>query len=285
MARPHPYNRLRAAIATMHGKERVLGPIMARCFDIRLERAEGVDTDALGTFTGEIARAGNMLEAARAKARLAIERSGAPIGIGSEGAFGPHPHVPIIASGLELLVLREARSDREIVAHRRTRTNFDSVVASPQTDLAPFLNRIGFPAHAVIVKPEACDDRFVVIKGIMETVTVKEAVASMAERSSTGRALVQTDMRAHVNPTRMTAIRVAAKALALRLARLCPRCDAPGFGLVELERGLPCRDCGRPTQLLRAEVHGCNDCGHRQKKRERHETARADPIWCDACNP
>ena len=70
MARLHPFHGQRAAIATMHGGERVVGPALAQWFGLRLDRAEGVDTDTLGTFTGEIERQGSMLDAARAKARL-----------------------------------------------------------------------------------------------------------------------------------------------------------------------------------------------------------------------
>lgn len=104
----HPYRGRWAAIATMHGKERAIAPVLCRWFDMAVTTAPGVDTDAFGTFTGEISRQGTMLDAARAKARIAIARTGAPIGIGSEGAFGPDPEVPLVVSGRELLLLREA---------------------------------------------------------------------------------------------------------------------------------------------------------------------------------
>ena len=107
----------------------------------------------------------------------------------------------------------------------------------------------------------------------------------MAALSATGKAFVQTDMRAHLNPTRMRAIKQTTKALALRIARLCPACEAPGFGLVEPVRGLPCRDCGSPTDLIQSEVHACTRCGHREEKRKRPLTIRADPAWCPLCNP
>src|SRR5208283_4118015 len=139
MARPHPYRDQCAAIATMHSKERVIAPIMAQWFGLRVERADNIDTDALGTFTGEVERKGSMLDAARAKAKLAIERTGARFGLGSEGAFGPHPVIPILSSGVELMVLIDSDSDHEIAVHRRTRTNYDSTSASPGKDLSDFL--------------------------------------------------------------------------------------------------------------------------------------------------
>ena len=240
-ARPHPYNGRRAAIATMHGKERVIAPIFSQWFDLRVERAEGVDTDALGTFTGEIERKGSMLEAARAKARLAIGRTGARFGIGSEGAFGPHPIIPVLPSGMELMLLLDAEDGREIVVQRRTRANYASTLVAPSDNLSAFLARVGFPQQGLIVRPEKSEGGFVAVKGIGTPEVLREAIHAMAAQSATGRAFVQTDMRAYLNPTRMRAIKQTAKALALRVARLCPACEAPGFGLVEAVRGLPCR--------------------------------------------
>ncbi len=63
----HPYRGLWAAIATMHGKEHAIAPALCGWFDMTVTVAPGIDTDALGTFTGEIARAGTMVDAARAK--------------------------------------------------------------------------------------------------------------------------------------------------------------------------------------------------------------------------
>jgi ribosomal protein L37E len=269
----------------MHGKEQVVAPIMAQWFGLRVERAAEIDTDALGAFTGEIERKGSMLDAARAKARLAIERTGAPLGFGSEGAFGPHPIVPILPSGLELMVLIDSESNHEIAVHRRTGTNYDSIFVPPGRDLSNFLARIGFPEHAVIVRPENSDARSAVVKGIVDREVLHDAIESMAIVSASGRALVQTDMRAHLNPTRMKAIRHVAKALALRIARLCPACGSPGFGLTDIKRGLLCEECGSPTNLVQAEVHACERCGHKENKRERPPTLRADPTWCNFCNP
>jgi len=285
MARVHPFNGQRAAIATMHGKEQVVAPVMAQWFGLLVERAEEIDTDALGTFTGEIERKGSMLDAARAKARLAIERTGARLGIGSEGAFGPHPIVPILPSGLELIVLIDSESNHEIAVHRRTRTNYNSTFVTPGEDPSDFLERVGFPRHAVIVRPEVGDEHPAMMKGIVDDKDLNDAIEMLAAASASGRALVQTDMRAHLNPTRMKAIRRVTKALALRVARLCAVCGSPGFGLCDVTRGLLCGECGSPTDLIQAEIHACGRCGHIENKRQRPETLRADPMWCSLCNP
>jgi hypothetical protein len=250
-----------------------------------ITKAPGIDTDTLGTFTGEITRKGTMIDAARQKAKWAIARTGAPLGIGSEGAFGPDPLIPFLASGVEVLLLYEAASQHEIVVQRRTKTNFAHEVVSHPDQLDDFLVRVGFPEHAVIVRPEDPSDTTVIYKGLLNRGDVVGAVREVTMRSVSGRAMVHTDMRAHLNPTRMASIEATARSLALKIARCCPQCGKPGFGLVDVERGLPCRDCQAPTRLIRAENHGCSACGYRQRRRERGDRQRSDPTWCDNCNP
>ena len=58
----------RAVIATMHGKEQVIAPVLRDAFGLHCNVAEGLDTDAFGTFARERERTGTILEAARAKA-------------------------------------------------------------------------------------------------------------------------------------------------------------------------------------------------------------------------
>lgn len=62
-------------------------------------------------------------------------------------------------------------------------------------------------------------------------------------------------MRAHHNPTRMQVIEELADKLAQRLMTPCPACDMPGFGIVDIERGLPCRLCHLPTQSIYHDIY------------------------------
>lgn len=280
--RRHTYLGQWAAIATMHGKERAIAPVLCRWLDMTVTTAPGIDTDSLGTFTDEIARKGTMLDAARAKACLAIERTGARLGIGSEGAFGPDPHLPFVASGFELILLRDAVTGHEIVVSRRTRANYDHVTVAPTESIDAFLDRIGFPSHAVVVCGEPLCGRDP-IKGLITRSSVDAALRLVFENSLY--ATLQTDMRAHLNPTRMAAIGRLARGLAVRTARCCPSCNTPGFGRIDVERGLTCRDCNMPTRLIRAEIHGCSVCGYKITKRARPAGSRADPTYCDMCNP
>ncbi len=285
MASRHPYYGCNAAIATMHGKEAVMAPILSRWLGMTLVRAGNINTDAFGTFTGEIPREGTMLETARKKARAAIDSSGYPIGIGSEGSFGPDPDVPFLASGTEIVLLYDADQDHEIYIYRKTGTNFDYVVLHPDQDPTGFLTRIGFPGHAIIIKPEDSANPHDIVKGLRDPGSVCEHIRRMAGRSTTGRAIVQTDMRAHLNPTRMKSIGLITKRLALRARRLCPDCGLPGFGPVDVVRGLACADCATPTSMIKAVIYSCRGCSCRLLRHERSQSSRADPRYCQQCNP
>jgi hypothetical protein len=97
--------------------------------------------------------------------------------------------------------------------------------------------------------------------------------------------LLETDMRAHCNPTRMASIRRLGFQLVRRLRQLCPACGAPGWGRVELIPGLPCRCCGTDTALVAQERWGCAACAHTALMPRPDGKAVADPMHCPWCNP
>lgn len=103
-----------AVLATMHGKEQVIAPIMERELGIRVLVSSAFDTDRFGTFTGEIERVGTQLDAARLKAKRALEGTDKSLVIASEGSFGPHPSYPFIASDLEIVLLLDTHHSLEI---------------------------------------------------------------------------------------------------------------------------------------------------------------------------
>jgi len=267
----------RVALGTMHGKEAVLGPPLA-ALGVKVERAV-IDTDRFGTFSGEVARAGTMLDAARQKARAAMAETGLPVGLASEGAYGPHPHIPFLPLGQELLLWLDGRTGQEVVETMTDpQPNYDQITLTDATGLEDFLTRIGWPGTAVIVQP--AHGQGPVAKGLCDRDQVSAAVADALRTS--GAALVQTDMRAHMNPRRMQVIGDLAGRLAARLATPCPACAAPGFGRLRGEPGLPCDDCGTETPLVAADIFGCTLCG-REERRPR--MGLADPAHCPICNP
>jgi hypothetical protein len=284
---PPTYRGMKASIATLHHKETVIAPTLSRFLGVELVKASGVDTDALGTFTGDVARIGSMADAARRKANLAIAATGASLAVASEGSFGPHPSIPFIPAGHELLLWRDTNRNMDVVVSLVSQTNYwTGVFAQGNIPDDAKLVAIGFPEHALTVRPanEPALSQHV-YKGIRNLNDLRFAIDAAARNSKTEQALVQTDMRAHMNPTRMKAIRRLTRKLAVRLARHCPDCGTPGFGLVDVKQGLPCEDCGMQTRLISAEIHGCAACDHKIEKRQRPASLRANAMWCDHCNP
>ncbi|MFN2328336.1 MAG: DUF6671 family protein [Chromatocurvus sp.] len=283
-----PYTGRRIALATMHRKEAVIAPPMRRVLGVELVVPAGLDTDALGTFSGEIPRQGTMGDVAVAKARMGMLAAGVGMGLASEGSYGPHPEIPVIAVGRELLVLVD--DERGIVVFESLiddAPRFAHVTASPGADITSFLAASGFPEHAMIVGPNepATDGPFV--KGIRDAPRLYEAISGAAGSSRDGLALVQTDMRAHMNPTRNAALGRLADRLAVRLTQRCPACGTPGFGIVDVEIGLPCRECGGPSVLMLGEIHGCacTECAHREHYPRPDRLEYATPADCPYCNP
>lgn len=273
----------RVALGTMHGKAAVIAPPFS-ALGVVIEVPEGLDTDRFGTFSGEVARVGTMEQAARAKARAAIDQTGLRVGLASEGAYGPHPVVPFLAIGQEMLLWHEADTGREIVEMLRDdRPTYDQALVASVEEARSFLARIAFPLVAVVVATEGASRP--VAKGLTDPRVVEEAVAEAIARSESGRARLVTDMRAHLNPRRMDVIGDLARRLAARLACPCPACGAPGWGRLRLEAGLPCGDCGTATGLIRDEILGCTACGAEAAQSFPGAADWADPGHCPICNP
>ena len=103
----------RIAVGTMHAEERALARPFTRILGTELVIPHEIGKDAYGTFRGEFARAGTMLEAARAKARLGMTRTELNFGLASEGNSGPHPYIPFIPGGREVVLFSDDERDIE----------------------------------------------------------------------------------------------------------------------------------------------------------------------------
>lgn len=276
----------RAVLATMHRKERVIKPLVESRLGLQLRVPPGFDTDRFGTFSREVERAGSQLNAARAKIWAAFEREpDAAVGIASEGSFGPHPSIPFVALGREIVVLVDRETGLELDGHHvGLAAHFQHATVTDVAAALAFAGRVGFPGHGLIVigtaGGEPAPDRFL-RKAIDGSAGLAAAAAEAIAIS--GAAHVETDMRAHRNPTRMRAIKRATIDLVRRYRSPCPACARPGFAVTEPLYGLPCGWCGQPTNALRAEVSTCSGCGHRVETPVAAELA--DPGWCNGCNP
>lgn len=276
----------RAVLATMHGKERVVRPLLERGLGLNIVLPEKFDTDRFGTFSREIERTGSQFDAARAKIAAAFDHDPeAEIAIASEGSFGPHPFIFFVTLGREIVVMQDRVSGFELAGHHADlATNFLHDTVDTVEAAMAFAERIGFPRHGLIVMASSDGDpdpgKFL-SKGIDTLENLAAAVAQAIALS--GAAHVETDMRAHRNPTRMRAIKRATIDLVRRYRSPCPQCARPGFAITERPPGLPCAWCGGPTNALRAEVSVCAGCGHRIERPV--EATTADPGQCNKCNP
>lgn len=274
-------------IATMHGKEAAIAPVLQQRLGVRcVLPPDGFDSDRFGTFSGEVPREGSPLEVARRKAQAAMKLAGVDLAVASEGSFGSHPDAFLLPIGTELLLLVDRRDDLEIPAEHVTReTNFGKRTEPSPDDLGRFCKRTAFPSHALVVTVD--DPPQQVWRGIASEA---ELIDTVAEASAAAGRLgtdwhVSADMRADRNPTRMRAIAQAAEELATRALTRCPGCSQPGFGRVDVVRGLPCGSCGEPTRWVRAVVHGCAHCDTRAEVARDDHRVDVDPMHCPICNP
>jgi len=282
----HPYAGRNAVLATMHGKEEAIAPALLSGIGLRVVPASGLDTDQLGTFSGEIARVGAMGEVAVRKARLGMIAAGLPLGLASEGTFGPHPLIPFLRCGMEVLVFIDDERGITVSESLVTEaTNHGHFVVAPGEVPESFLGRIGFPSHALIIRPNVGEPSPALAKGVVDLGHLVRAIKEAAAASSDGRAMLETDMRAHLNPTRMKSLAMLAERLAERLAMLCPLCSTPGLGLTGTRAGLRCKECGAATEMIAVEIFGCVACHHREERGRHDGLMHAEPVNCPACNP
>jgi len=277
------YRGTRIAVGTRHGKERQFAPAFRSVLGAQLLTPPDLDTDRFGTFTGETPRSGAAADAARGKARLAMDCTGLPYGLASEASYGVLPggwfgHEELVVfcdDGLGIEVLTGHRSATVPGPGHR--------VSDPRE--LPGACVAGLPMQALTVRPAGVDPAgggVESVKGITDTDTLTSAVAAAVASSPDGLAVVEPDLRAHHNPSRRRVLRRLAVGLARRLATGCPACGTPGFGRVDARPGLPCRLCQRPTALPSSEIHACVSCSHQLI---RAVSGDADPAVCPSCNP
>ncbi|PAX60196.1 DUF6671 family protein [Brunnivagina elsteri] len=276
-----------AILATMHKKEQVIAPILEQELGIKLIIRADLNTDSFGTFSRDIKRAGTQIEAARLKAEKALEITGEKIAIASEGSFAPHPHLPYISSNKEIVIFIDRELDLEIIGEEfSTDTNHNHQAIQNLESAFDFAKKVGFPEHGLIVMlNENPKDSSEVFKGINTESKLIEAVNLILKNSSTGKAHMETDMRAMYNPTRMKNIEKATRNLISKIKSCCPKCSTPGFTITQRIQGLPCGMCYAPTLLTKAVIYECKKCGFRKERLFPDGIELADPGQCTYCNP
>lgn len=273
-------------VATIHGKERVIGPALLSALPLSGFLAiPDVDTDRFGAFSGEVERRSDPRTACVEKAKHGVEVGGLDLVIASEGSFGPYPPAPLISCDEEFLVLYDAR-DGSFFEHRHVslQTVFGGEACSGWGQVRAFAERVKFPEHHLVVRPrEQWSPGDPVHKGIDAGGQLRALAEAMIQGN--GFCWVETDMRAMANPTRMQVIGETARRFAEELASTCPTCGACWFRITEAVPGLPCNLCGWPTKSTRAYRRSCRTCSHADTNPRPDGKLEEDPRYCDNCNP
>ncbi len=270
-------------IATKHRKEEVIAPIFETNFGVNCIVLPNLDTDILGTFSGEIERKDNPLETARKKCLLALENSECDLVISSEGSFGPHPSVYFVAADEEILYFLDIKNNLEIYARTlSTDTNFHAAEPKSENELIRFAEKVKFPSHAIIMRKDknSTDD---LIKGITVTEDLYRHFNQFM--SKYGKVYVETDMRAMYNPSRMKVIAKTAQDLCDKINQKCPNCFTPGFSVTDVKDGLPCELCMSPGKGILAHIYQCGKCNFKQEKNYPNGKIYENPAYCNFCNP
>lgn len=268
----------RVALLTKHGKGKVIGPVLARHCEIRVEVTEAFDTDQLGTFTRDRPRELSALECAEYKARLACKLTGLPQGLGSEGSFGGGPLGALWPWHQELIVLVDLERSIRIVGRAEGPSFQQHQQCDDWSSLLDFYRRAG-DGQALVIRP-AHRDHPEIFKGIDSRAQLRQAYERCRPLGSI---FAEFDLRAHHSPLRRERIALAAGELAAKLCSLCPSCRGPGYWVEKGERGLPCEDCGMPTEALAARIWRCPGCAY--EYRESVEDCWAEVRLCQYCNP
>lgn len=276
-------------LASQHRKEQALSRPFKAGLGLNLVVSETLDTDAFGSFSGEHPRREDALRTCLRKAEAGLALSGERLGLASEGSFGPHPGLSFLAVGIECLTFIDSQTSLVVQESLiSARTNFSQLQLQPGDAIDAWLQQVGFPDHGLLVRQGRTTDQGAAplqAKGIRTPEILEATIRAAAARSVDGWVQLETDMRAHMNPTRMAAIRRVGFQLVRRLRTRCGACGAPGWGLVDQKPGLPCAWCGLPTRRIAEVIHGCAACDH-QLVLPRHDgLVAADPGHCDHCNP
>jgi len=271
-------------IATKHGKEKALAPLVSTILEAIPVTCSNIDTDQFGSFSGEITRTGTPIETLRAKTELAYQITGHRKFIVSEGSFGAHPYIPFITANEEWLLYTDLDLQHEVfVRSISTETNYAQQEVQSVDELNAFLANQDFPENGLILIAKEQQVIHQVIKDFQSEEALINVFTTLKEQFQ--QILIQTDMRAHKNTLRMKHIELTGRKLIERMQSTCPACHFPGFGVTSIEKGLPCKYCQAPTNDILAEHLECTNCQFNTKNMYPLNRKYADPGTCNLCNP
>ncbi|CEK11494.1 DUF6671 family protein [Legionella hackeliae] len=275
------YKNQSVLLATMHEKEKAISDIFLKKLGCHV-CVENFDTDQFGTFTGETPRPLSPYNTCLLKVKKAMEQYDYELGLGSEGSFGPHPAIPFIPAGHEIMVFFDKKNNwvisEQLISEK---TNYNMITIDSKTEIKDFLMNIGFPKHAVTLQTN--ETKEVIAKGIKDLTVLSHFLEKGFQKEEY--LFLATDMRAMMNPTRMNVLRELADKLTIKIASCCPECNTPGFGFSSTQGKLHCKICELPTSIFKEEVWACIQCDYKEVKPRRDGLKFVEAKHCDYCNP
>lgn len=268
----------------MHKKEKAIAPVLSEAFNIQLAVATKINTDAFGSFSGEVERKLPPIEAARKKIQTAVEQyKDADLFIANEGSFFPHPDMPYINIENEVILLIDYKNKIEVKAAKNFihTQSFSKHINSVKQAL-DIANKNSFPQNGIILKtPSNTQNKQSVYKDISNRSDLKKILKELLNRHK--EIIIESDLRAHKNKQRMQHIAETTRLLVENMLSHCPKCKTPGFAVVKYLEGLPCASCGMPTRQIKAHIKKCEICQYEEQTE--FTDRKADAGFCDYCNP
>ena len=279
------YNGSEFVMATLHKKAQKVAPIFLHKLGASVVECVA-DTDVLGTFSGEIDRKNNFLDSARIKCELGLNKTNAYYGLASEGSFGHHRYIPFFTVNTEILYfIDKLRGFHLHMMHVSEKNNYAWSIVRSFLEIENFARKALFPSHGLIVRPHVWDDKNIIFKGIQSKHILEEAFNVSLKYSVDCAVWVETDMRAHMNPSRMLVIQELAEKMAQRLSTVCPQCTTPGWGICRTGKKIKCSWCGEDTQLIKSDFLGCVTCTYEEEVDRFNKFIGDLSEHCINCNP
>lgn len=262
-------------LSSKHLKEQILQPLFAP-YGVELFVERGFDTDQYGTFCGATPRMEGPRTSVKEKCLAGMAFANKRQGLASEGSFGPHPSSPFLSINEEWLVYIDLDQNLEIYGHSVSMDLCHQKLDYQSLQLNDFLNRIQFGAQGLLFKDATTGA--LIQKGITNEEQLQDLIKAYPQW------VLETELRAHLNPKRQKNIAAAGKDLIARMHSKCPKCAQPDFSVSATSGQLPCSWCKRPTNSYAFLDYTCQSCGFAEKK-VRPGQQTEDPQYCNYCNP
>ena len=266
----------RLLISSKHHKDKLLEPLFQR-LGTQLFVDPTFDTDLFGTFCGQIPRQEGPKTTVKEKCLAGMKKRGVLQGLASEGSFGPHPQLPFLNMNEEWLVYIDLERNIEIYGQSSSLDVCHEKLHHEDVDrLSHFLIQIDFGAQGLQLKD--ANTNKIIEKGITAHSVLNDFLQHYPDW------ILETDLRAHLNPKRQAQIVAAAQNLIARSQSLCPKCEAPDFWITDYLGKLPCCQCQQASNTYQSLKYSCVNCAF-ERIETRQDLHCIDPEFCPFCNP